>query len=361
MFSDMNDLELGSCLGPSDLLFPDDLFNVPLDHLSGYGFNDEDDIAAEKKKLQQHQDAKDVLQMVMDEVKVEEETTETVTASSPAWLETTVDVDSLLMDSPASIEEDDANDTQSLIEEMEIFLEKHENNDNGRDSGFNSLDTSHMDVSPATNAPEVMNADQLLQALIKGNVEQTMSTGNVAQEVNNVSEIVTDDGENIIIVVTSDMASPKEVSVPTPPPSCVSALSPACSSSTLDDDCYEDGNSNSDSEWQPDTPPSSVASAGGRRRRNATTSSGAVRKRERKPAVTTGVRDRRERKKLQNVVAARRYRDKKKSEQMEAEEEEQKELERHQKLMTKLKEKESELKTLKNLMVELGLVTVASK
>merc|ERR1712173_178981 len=80
--------------------------------------------------------------------------------------------------------------------------------------------------------------------------------------------------------------------------------------------------------------------------RNATTthtaSSGRISK-------SKSVKDRKERKKMQNVEAARRYRDKKKAEENKVEEEER-----------KLLKKNLELKTIKKLMTELGLIKLVT-
>jgi len=68
------------------------------------------------------------------------------------------------------------------------------------------------------------------------------------------------------------------------------------------------------------------------------------------------IKDRRKRKQLQNVEAARRYRDKKKQEQSEMETEEKILLAKNKDLKDQLADIENEFKTMKKLMIELGLV-----
>jgi hypothetical protein len=68
------------------------------------------------------------------------------------------------------------------------------------------------------------------------------------------------------------------------------------------------------------------------------------------------VTQRKERKKRQNVEAARRYRDKKKYEQTSVGQDEQMAMAKNQELRRRLSDTEGELKTLKKLMAELGLI-----
>ena len=68
------------------------------------------------------------------------------------------------------------------------------------------------------------------------------------------------------------------------------------------------------------------------------------------------IKDKKERKKLQNVEAARRYRDKKKAEQSVIDTEEEALAKKNGALKGKVNEIENELKTLKKLMAELGLI-----
>merc|ERR1712045_90759 len=121
----------------------------------------------------------------------------------------------------------------------------------------------------------------------------------------------------------------------------------------------------SDSDWSPGPAPSNK-----RKKRaavkNTKTKSGRVEKitpknngKKRGPyklSTYHNIKDKKERKKAQNVEAARRYRDKKKAESDFVFAEEAQLAERNKKLRSKAAEIENEVKTLKKLMVELGLV-----
>ncbi len=72
---EMENLELGLNLGPSDQLFQDDLFNLALPDdqeqpLIDKDIHDIDHVLAQKKKSQEADSNHDLLQMVMDEVKM---------------------------------------------------------------------------------------------------------------------------------------------------------------------------------------------------------------------------------------------------------------------------------------------------
>merc|ERR1711902_326126 len=99
-----------------------------------------------------------------------------------------------------------------------------------------------------------------------------------------------------------------------------------------------------DSEWTPDSP----KSAKGRPpvKRNA----------KQRKRSTPYITDKKERKKHQNVEAARRYRDKKKAEQCNIEDEEHGLMRRNKELKAKVSEMEAEMKTMKKLMTELGIL-----
>lgn len=139
-------------------------------------------------------------------------------------------------------------------------------------------------------------------------------------DMSNVTEVFTEDGRQIIIMVA--------------PPS-------PTSTKMAEENHVE---SDADSEWTPDSP----KSAKGRPpvKRNA-------KKRKRSTPYIT---DKKERKKHQNVEAARRYRDKKKEEQSSIEDEEQGLVRRNKELKAKVSEMEAEMKTMKKLMKELGIL-----
>lgn len=141
-------------------------------------------------------------------------------------------------------------------------------------------------------------------------------------DMSNVTEVFTEDGRQIIIMVA--------------PPS-----SPSPTPTKTEENHFE---SDADSEWTPDSP----KSAKGRPpvKRNA----------KQRKRSTPYITDKKERKKHQNVEAARRYRDKKKAEQCNIEDEEQGLMRRNKELKAKVSEMEAEMKTMKKLMKELGIL-----
>lgn len=235
-------------------------------------------------------------------------------------------------------------------------------------------------------------AEDLLDQLIQGNftseeimeLEQTSDSGynSSAQptiNVSNVSEIITEDGQNIIIVIAPSRTDDERAinAAPTTPNGTNEVL--ASINVPVSEDSYpptemetsEDEGNNSggdDSDWSPslETPhsqsKSGVASKKnkpGRRmqERNTSTVSTASTGRISK---SKSVKDRKERKKMQNVEAARRYRDKKKAEESKVEEEERLLLNKNSKLKETLNGIEGELNTIKKLMTELGLIKLVT-
>lgn len=334
--AEMENLELGSILGQSDQLFADDLLNIPLENViedsNVYGdFHNVLD-----KEVPEVSD--DILERIIQEVKLpfEEEPMQLVEDSL-------FDIDDRaeLPDSP-NTSSDDSCDTQTLIDEMEEFLLRHEEMKTQR-------------TAPKVTKQETLNAEKILDALMTGGITANDNNSNDDSgffdmaSINNVSEIVTADGQKIVIVITNDLE--KETNTP-----LRAAPSPALSSSSsgvFDQD-------SSDSDWSP-SPVESPKRRGVKRGRPAKADLEIPPPRSRGPYKKRGrldVTDKKERKKLQNVVAARRYRDKKKNEQNTIESEEQQLADKNKALREKLSEMESEFKTLKKLMVELGLVNI---
>lgn len=139
-------------------------------------------------------------------------------------------------------------------------------------------------------------------------------------DMSNVTEVFTEDGRQIIIMVAPPSPTPTK---------------------TAEENHVE---SDADSEWTPDSP----KSAKGRP---------PVKRNEKKRKRSTPyITDKKERKKHQNVEAARRYRDKKKEEQSNIEDEEQDLVRRNKELKAKVSEMEAEMKTMKKLMKELGIL-----
>jgi len=139
-------------------------------------------------------------------------------------------------------------------------------------------------------------------------------------DMSNVTEVFTEDGRQIIIMVAPPSPTPTKMA---------------------EENHVE---SDADSEWTPDSP----KSAKGRP---------PVKRNEKKRKRSTPyITDKKERKKHQNVEAARRYRDKKKAEQSNIEDEEQDLVRRNKELKAKVSEMEAEMKTMKKLMKELGIL-----
>ncbi len=394
--SEMDNLELGLSLGSSDLLFPDDLFNVPLDlheqqqqqnglktSTSSLAFTGLGEEGGE-----QQQQEPDLLQKVIEEIKMAPMEIKVESTATPASLDDNdtemksilADYNDLLFEEPPALSPSAASsaggsssssmgeedDTQNLIDEMEEFLSSHET------ASPNEEAPKKLEKTTLT-ASETRQAEEIVEALVSGDLsldrysqeqqdrlarESGLAPGAIGATISNISEIITEDGKKIVIVIANDdKASQRQLPNPQPGPS-----SPSQASSSSGEE-EEEGGDVSDPEWMPESPQrqqpskrkaakalSSIASKG--------VSSGRVSRRS--SAKQYNVRDKKERKKLQNVVAARRYRDKKKNEQQEMEQEEQELEERNEELRAKVAEAESELKTLKKLMVELGLVKVSA-
>merc|ERR1711992_457454 len=139
-------------------------------------------------------------------------------------------------------------------------------------------------------------------------------------DMSNVTEVFTEDGRQIIIMVAPPSPTPTK----------------KAEENHVESDAYP--------EWTPDSP----KSAKGRPpvKRNA----------KQRKRSTPYITDKKERKKHQNVEAARRYRDKKKAEQSNIEDEEQDLVRRNKELKAKVSEMEAEMKTMKKLMKELGIL-----
>lgn len=156
------------------------------------------------------------------------------------------------------------------------------------------------------------------------------------------AEMIMSDGTKVIFVVTNDLdeANPS-VTAEASADDEDELMSPAASARFGDDE--ED--LSSDASWSP-APSTS---------RSSRTSKTSERKSSSRRPRLAGV-DKKERKKIQNVEAARRYRDKKKSEQQLLDEELDQLVVKNKSLRSKAAEKEAELKTLKKLMLELGII-----
>jgi hypothetical protein len=232
---------------------------------------------------------------------------------------------------------------------------------------------------PETAAAENM-IDQLLeqQSAVSTLNDTGYSSATQSFDVSNVSQFITVNGQNIIIVVAPDeVQQPMTMTTAsTIDNSVLSSILPSTSESTnkkgeFDNERFveivdEDSNSSSGDEWlpeedvtedrrvqfkKPSTPPKDKP---GRKKSNASTrSNGNISKLK----VTT---DRKERKKLQNVEAARRYRDKKKQDEQNQGTEEKQLQKKNDELKGNLSSIEAELATIKKLMTELGLIKLVT-
>jgi len=198
------------------------------------------------------------------------------------------------------------------------------------DSNVSSPSSIHSDIQLDQNKELI---DELEEFFIKTEgcptvVDETDHT----EQVNLSSNLVTPEGQNVIIIIAP--SSPTESVVTT---------------TTTSD---------SDTEWTPSPAPLSPAQLSLISRKPEQTKTRKKYARSKPPSppcVAPYPVDKKERKKAQNRTAAFRYREKKKSEQDLAEEEVEALAEKNSQLQEKLVEMETEFKYLKKLMVEAGL------
>jgi len=293
-------------------------------------------------------------------------------------------------------------DTQNLIEEMESFLLQHEEEKKPAlvqvpavvPTGLDLLEQVMEEVemmpvkeeAPADlSAQESEQAEAILDALIKGDLTTDFesSINNAAVEIvdetattittlpiaaapvnskpaktpifsgiNNISEVITADGQKIVIVIANDM--PGQVSDFSQIKAQVAASIPNIKAAPVVLQQSETEEDTSDSDWSPNSPAASNTKKNPVK--GVTTGRIAKQRGPYSKRAHATVKDKKERKKLQNVEAARRYRDKKKSEQSGVETVEEVLDNKNKALKGQLSEMENELKTLKKLMTELGLV-----
>ena len=307
---------------------------------------------------------------------------------------------------------DGIQETQHTIDEIQEFLDQFTDESMDQDDEVRNLanellsegQRANLEAMNVTDCPlanstfneeELSAAEDMLDQLVQEtftskeiqHLEQTSDSGySSAQQsinVSNVSEIITDDGKNIIIVIAPSRANNEQAmtinAAPTTPNGTNEVLAsidvpvsaepyPITEMETSEDEGNNSGGD--DSDWSPShefsascSQPKSIdapkKNKPGRRmqERNATTthtaSSGRISK-------SKSVKDRKERKKMQNVEAARRYRDKKKAEENKVEEEERILLKKNSELKETLNGIELELNTIKKLMTELGLIKLVT-
>jgi hypothetical protein len=325
------------------------------------------------------------------------------------WMEST----SVNLDAQPKEETDknEIQETQDVIEEIQDFLDQFADADmdqndevrnlvdellsEGQKANLQSMDVTDCPLANSTlNENDTAAAEDLLDHLIHGNftseeikeLEQSIVTNNdtgysssatPSINVSNVSEIITDDGQNIIIVIGpsshhDEVQSFTMDSTPTSTNKVLASLTVPITETSIEQSEVEvsedeSNNSGEDSDWLPEdestnlrsqfkTPTATTKSKPGRRLQERTTS-----------AVSNGrvnkirsVKDRKERKKMQNVEAARRYRDKKKTEESKVEDEERLLMNKNSQLKETLNGIEGELNTIKKLMTELGLIKLVT-
>jgi len=260
--------------------------------------------------------------------------------NNTSWLEATSDLQAFIdLGSLHEVEAKEEIDCQTVIDDVDKLLERY-------DATASDVSLEEVDI-PAIEAfsPEEMAAaEDLLDELLKKTdippiepietkeevkieeepkVESLNDSGFV--DMTNVSKIITEDGQEILIVIAP----------PSPVPT-TSVVAPE-SVAMIDSDDSE--------EWTPDSPRSSKGRPMVKRSPKRTNKKAAP-----------YIKDKKERKKQQNVEAARRYRDKKKLEATDIETEEQELSERNKKLRSQVQELEAEVKTMKKLMLELNIL-----
>jgi len=275
--------------------------------------------------------------------------------------------------SPTGSSSDDETDNSMLISEMETFLAQYERVDTKEAAAAAAAAGDSMSVASPLTADESRQAEDILDALIAGNIkidpsmdidegnepafsltEDSGYLSNISDlgNVSNISEVVTEDGQKVVIIITNDLEEPKAIKEePQSPTNATIELR-----SNYDQD--------SDSDWSPRSSPVPTPSKRKKKAvaKNTKPKCGRVDKitpKKRGPyklSTYHNIKDKKERKKAQNVEAARRYRDKKKVESDSEFAVEAVLTKRNKALKSKAAEIENEVKTLKKLMIELGLV-----
>lgn len=229
----------------------------------------------------------------------------------------------------------DNEEVENVMNGIQDFLKQYDAKDE------NVLSMEDLSAEDMAAGEELL--DELLKSadfddpLLENNViEPKITEDNIKKEpsemidMTNVTKIITEDGKEIFIMI----APPSPVIVQEPEKVVLAPEAKATLVTTSDD-----------SDWTPDSPKTPK----GRPMVKRCAKSKGTRK-------TPYITDKKERKKQQNVEAARRYRDKKKAEQNVYESEEQVLSDKNKKLKADVAELEAELKTMKKLMIELGII-----
>lgn len=339
---------------------------------------------------------------------------------SSNWMESTVvDMDNHVNELLSS-DANEIQETQEVIDEIQDFLDKFVDEEmdqddevrnladellsEGQKATLQSMNIVDCPLANSTlNEDEASAAEDLLDHLIQGHFtaeeikeleQQSVSTNNDTGyssttpsmiNVSNVSQVITDDGHQVIIVIgpsSNDEVQYFPNMVPTTPTTSTTNEVLASFNVPINETSYEKSeadnevsddegnNSEEDSDWfpeneitttqlKPKAPIVTTTNKRGRRAQERTKSTTAVASNGRVTKIRS-VKDRKERKKLQNVEAARRYRDKKKAEELVVEDEEKQLMDKNSQLKETLKGIDGELNTIKKLMKELGLIKLVN-
>lgn len=200
------------------------------------------------------------------------------------------------------------------------------------------LKSGNMSLDDFDLSSEDVKEEQVEPSTIETLIEEANDSGFI--DITNAQHI-TIDGQDIFIVVAPPSPQPQqELVTSVTAPESLATLSPAHSFAQ------------SDSDWTPDSPKASKGRPPVKRTSMKAKSS-------RKNIGTPFIKDKKERKKHQNVEAARRYRDKKKFEQENVESEEQALADKNKGLKSEVADLEVKVRTMKQLMVELGILKQA--
>lgn len=290
-------------------------------------------------------------------------------------------------------------ETQEVIDEMQEFLDQYDDVEDseevnnlvdellsaGQKANLESMDLMECPLANSTfvEDPETAAAENMIDQLLEQqSVSANNDTGYISAtqsfDVSNVSQFITVDGQNVIIVVAPEETQQPMAMTPTSRinntvlSSILPSTTEVCNKNGgFDTERFtevidEDSNSSGD-EWQPEmevtnrrvqfkepnTPPKNNQ---GRKLKERTKQTGPTRKMSKQQVIT----DRKERKKWQNVEAARRYRDKKKAQEQKQGTEEQELRKKNEQLKGELSGIEAELTTIKKLMTELGLIKLVT-
>merc|ERR1712061_610010 len=212
------------------------------------------------------------------------------------------------------------NDSEFNLDNFETSA-LHQQQEVNNESNLERQEFNVDDLEPSTVANQNDSFIDVSNVTKVVDIDMTDVTKAVDIDMSYVTKVVTEDGKEVYIVTTSHPVAPTSASSP--------------DTSSLSDD----------SEWTPTT-------SKGRPlvNRNAAKKSSSNRK---SPYY---IKDKKERKNHQNVQAARKYRDKKKEEQNKIENEEQFYATKNNELKSQVAELEAEVKTMKKLMTELGII-----